>query len=192
MVVADSSSGDLLSLLNVYRAWDQAGGTEQWCTEHWIDYRALRRAAQIRQRITKLFKRDGMGRPALLNALADSATCPGRRIVSCGDDASAVMKSIATGFFMNCAFLQNDGTYTTLYVNELGEYSATDLTCHRITAGSKVQLRVHPLSVLAGQSPQWVLYYDCIDTDGLFMRDITRVNPALLKEIAPKYFGTVS
>ncbi|CEO99196.1 hypothetical protein PBRA_001102 [Plasmodiophora brassicae] len=151
------AEGDLLSLLNVYRAWDQAGGTEQWCTEHWIDYRALRRAAQIRQRITKLFKRDG------------------RRIVSCGDDASAVMKSIATGFFMNCAFLQNDGTYTTL-----------------ITAGSKVQLRVHPLSVLAGQSPQWVLYYDCIDTDGLFMRDITRVNPALLKEIAPKYFGTVS
>eukprot|EP00474_Spongospora_subterranea_P010219 CRZ10677.1 hypothetical protein [Spongospora subterranea] len=148
------AEGDMITLLNVWRAYEDAGRAESWCNDHFLDVRSLRRASQIRKRIRSSLR--GLG----------------HSIVSCGNDIAPIIKSIAMGFFMNCANLQRDGTYSTISAQGI----------------SKVNLKIHPTSVLADQAPQWVLYFDAIHTDQIYIRDLTRIEPHFLKDIAPNFF----
>lgn len=48
--------GDLLTLLNVYTAFEQ-NKTPSWCQKHFLNCKALRRATEIRTQIHKMLKR---------------------------------------------------------------------------------------------------------------------------------------
>jgi len=48
--------GDLLTLLNVYTAFDR-NKTPAWCQKHFLNHKALRRATEIRTQMRKMLKR---------------------------------------------------------------------------------------------------------------------------------------
>lgn len=48
--------GDLLTLLNVYTAY-QKNQTHSWCQQQFINYKALKRASEIRSQISKMLKK---------------------------------------------------------------------------------------------------------------------------------------
>eukprot|EP00727_Mastigamoeba_balamuthi_P002636 m51a1_g1237 putative probable atp-dependent rna helicase dhx35 isoform x1 (678) ;mRNA; r:547885-550280 len=87
---------------------------------------------------------------------------------SCGDDVAPITRSILSGYFANVALYQTNEAYVSL-------------------RGRHV-LYVHPWSVLVDQSPQWVVFHELMLTSRPYMRDVSRIDPIMLPEIAPHYF----
>lgn len=100
--------GDLLTLLNVYTAFCVNGRTKEWCGQHYVIYRNLKRAHELRQQMEKLI-RNKLGVP----------------MVSCNGDINILLRCITSGYFPNAAYLHHTGVYRTcrgnkeLYVHPL-------------------------------------------------------------------------
>eukprot|EP00124_Ichthyophonus_hoferi_P002617 Ihof_evm5s186 gene=Ihof_evmTU5s186 len=90
-----AKEGDHLTLLNVYKAYTkhkQAG----WCYKHFINFKALKRAEDIRRQLQRYLQRFGIP------------------LVSCGNNDVMIRKCLVSGFFANAARLCADGMYVTL------------------------------------------------------------------------------
>ncbi|KAK2516942.1 hypothetical protein Q9966_014852 [Columba livia] len=86
--------GDHLVLLNVYEQWVQSGHSVQWCYEHFVQARSLRRARDVREQ---------------LEGLRERVELPPS---SCGGDSVLVRKAITAGFFYHTARLTRGGYRT--------------------------------------------------------------------------------
>ncbi|CAN6355319.1 unnamed protein product [Urochloa humidicola] len=89
-------AGDHVALLNVYTEWEQSGYSAQWCIDHFVQSRTMRRARDVREQLEKLLERVEIERR------------------SCAGDFDAVRKAITAGFFRNTAQRRRDGFYRTL------------------------------------------------------------------------------
>ena len=49
--------GDHLTLLNVYNNWVESNQSAQWCTDHYVQIRSLRKARDIKQQLGSLLER---------------------------------------------------------------------------------------------------------------------------------------
>ncbi|KZV86988.1 P-loop containing nucleoside triphosphate hydrolase protein [Exidia glandulosa HHB12029] len=91
-------TGDHLTLRNVLVAYVQVCadkmGPKQWCTQQWVNQRALREAVDIRKQLEATCEKLGIDPRA-----------------TCGDDSDPALKSILRGSFQNTALLQPDSTY---------------------------------------------------------------------------------
>ncbi|XP_070532623.1 ATP-dependent RNA helicase DHX33-like [Ptychodera flava] len=92
----ESSDGDFIMLLNIYKAYRAVKGNKEWCFENFINGRHMQTALDVRQQL------HGMCLKARLT------------IQSCGQNTSAIRKCMTSGLFMNSAELQRDGEYLTL------------------------------------------------------------------------------
>lgn len=110
------SSGDHLTLLNVYRSYEDilfgtpseingvtgnSGGKQaakDWCARHFINERSLREARDIAKQLSQICQKLGVD-PA----------------VSCGEDTDRVLRTILLGRYQNCAFLSPGGTYLQVF-----------------------------------------------------------------------------
>ncbi len=90
---------------------------------------------------------------------------------SAGDDDKVVRKCIVTGFFAHVASLHNDGVYRTL------------------RGQVKVQPIVHSVVDKFGTLPEWVIFNDIIHSTQTYMREVTRIDPLWLYDIAPNYYN---
>jgi ATP-dependent RNA helicase DDX35 len=52
--------GDLLTLLNIYIAFERANRSKAWCGAHFLRYKALQRAAELRDQLFKVLHRFGI------------------------------------------------------------------------------------------------------------------------------------
>ncbi|XP_030826468.1 LOW QUALITY PROTEIN: pre-mRNA-splicing factor ATP-dependent RNA helicase DHX16 [Camarhynchus parvulus] len=86
--------GDHLVLLNVYNQWAASGHSLQWCYEHFVQARSLRRARDVREQLQGLMERV---------EIAPS---------SCGGNLDLVRKAITAGFFYHTARLARGGYRT--------------------------------------------------------------------------------
>ncbi|CAG7825695.1 unnamed protein product, partial [Allacma fusca] len=88
--------GDLITLLNVFNAFMKSGGSKQFCNKHFLHYKRLKRALELRNQMMK--------------------TCSKLDIplVSSGYDTEAVLKCITAGFFPNAVYLHYTGVYHTV------------------------------------------------------------------------------
>jgi len=91
-------AGDMLTLLNVYEAWEQSDYSPIWCRENHLQARSLSRARDVRDQLVKLCERVEIT-PS-----------------SCGSTNSVpIAKSLLSGFFENVGRLSRDGnSYSTL------------------------------------------------------------------------------
>jgi pre-mRNA-splicing factor ATP-dependent RNA helicase DHX16 len=87
--------GDHLTLLNVYKQWEETGFSKDWCYENFIQYRSMARARDIRDQLVLLLDRVEIERTST-------------------DDTEAIRKAIAAGFFFHAAKLQKGGSYKTV------------------------------------------------------------------------------
>lgn len=60
---------------------------------------------------------------------------------------------------------------------------------HRTEASGQT-VSLHPSSVLLGSKPECVLYNELVHTSRLYIRDLTRIDPLWLPELAPQFYRT--
>lgn len=94
-----SRDGDHLTLLAIYREWEEAGRSTEWCSEHFLNPRSLTRAREIRGQLRRYLERY---KPK------------GSVFASCVDDSEALRRCVLAGFFFNAARLKSDGRYYTV------------------------------------------------------------------------------
>ncbi|CAH6718146.1 pre-mRNA-splicing factor ATP-dependent RNA helicase Prp22p [[Candida] jaroonii] len=86
------SSGDHITLLNVYKSWVQHGFSRQWCQDNYIQERSLKRARDVKNQLTKIMK----------------------VTQSCGLDYDKILKSLCSGFFRHAAKRDHQEGFKTL------------------------------------------------------------------------------
>jgi ATP-dependent RNA helicase DDX35 len=55
-----------------------------------------------------------------------------------------------------------------------------------------VPVAVHPTSVIArfGAPPEWVVFHDVVHTDTILIREVSRIQPMWLIELAEHYYDS--
>ncbi len=108
-----------------------------------------------------------------LHKLLKSLKPDGFVFASCMDDHKTLVKCIMSGYFANAAQLKANGKYYTIRGNK--------------------EVDVHSSSVISkfGISPDWVIFIDLIHTKSAQIRNITKINPTWLLEIAPHYYNAI-
>eukprot|EP00268_Persea_americana_P030770 TRINITY_DN2982_c0_g1_i1.p1 TRINITY_DN2982_c0_g1~~TRINITY_DN2982_c0_g1_i1.p1 ORF type:complete len:723 (-),score=109.29 TRINITY_DN2982_c0_g1_i1:1846-4014(-) len=96
----------------------------------------------------------------------------GLRVSSCGDDMLQFHRCLAASFFLNAVLKQHDGSYRAMANNQT--------------------VQIHPASVLFQTKPECFIYNELIQTTKTYVRNITRIDPLWLPELAPQYYGTQS
>lgn len=94
------SEGDLITALNVYTAFVDEGRTKEFCGRHYLVYRNLKRAHEIKTQLTS-FVKNKIGLP----------------ILSCNRNVDVIRRCITYGFFANAAYLHHSGVYRTVRGN---------------------------------------------------------------------------
>jgi len=137
------------------------GFVEAGCSAQWCDSMCLQ---------FRILARAQEIRGHLLRSLS-SHSADGQPLSSCGEDSVAIRKCLVSGYFANVAQLSPDGNYRTVR----GQRAVTP----------------HPSSVFAnyGAPPEWVLFHDAVCADGVNIRDVTRIEPTWLLELAKHYYA---
>lgn len=88
--------GDFLTVINVYNAFLQFSQSRQFCEQHFLNFKGLLRAVEIRSRLSKLLSRFKVSNLTLKR----------------GDDD--IRKCIVSAFFPNAAYLHFTSAYKTV------------------------------------------------------------------------------
>ncbi|XP_011503063.1 PREDICTED: probable ATP-dependent RNA helicase DHX35 [Ceratosolen solmsi marchali] len=91
--------GDLLTLLNVYTAYEK-NKTNHWCQKYFINSKAMKRVTEIRIQMRKLIKK---------------LQIP---MKSCSVTVEGILKCITSGLFPHAAYLHYSGVYKTVRGNK--------------------------------------------------------------------------
>lgn len=95
----------------------------------------------------------------------------GLPMASCGADAEPVARALTAGLFPHAARRVADGS---------GGY--------RVLATGQV-VALHPSSVLRGRAPEAVVFGQLVTTSRPYAREVTRIQPRWLPELAPAFFA---
>lgn len=161
-----SPEGDHITLLNVYRAWAEC--LEKSKTTN-IKEKAVERS------LNKWCKENFINNRSLRHArdvhsqIHGHVQQMGLLISSCGDDMLQFRRCLTASFFLNAALKQPDGSY------------------RAIASGQNVQ--IHPSSVLFRTKPECIVFNELVRTNQNYVRNLTRIDPLWLAELAPQYFA---
>ena len=87
---------DHLTLLNIYQQWKMNGYRAEWCRDHFLNYKNLRKVQEIRNQLLDIVKTLRM------------------RVSSCGTDWDVVRKCICAAYFHQSARAKGAGEFTNL------------------------------------------------------------------------------
>ncbi|XP_055383780.1 pre-mRNA-splicing factor ATP-dependent RNA helicase PRP16 isoform X2 [Condylostylus longicornis] len=94
---------DHLTYLNVYLQWKQNNYSSNWCNEHFIHIKAMRKVREVRQQLKDIMEQQKL------------------EVKSCGTDWDIVRKCICSAYFYQAARLKGIGEYVNL---------RTGMPCH--------------------------------------------------------------
>ena len=97
------AESDHLTLLNIFRLWKMERYSASWCARHFIQYKAMKKIAEIRTQLEQIFTDNRM----------DSG--------SYGESEDVIRKVISSAYFLNTALVKGLGEYTNLF---------TSVPCH--------------------------------------------------------------
>ncbi|KAF8088763.1 hypothetical protein N665_0530s0018 [Sinapis alba] len=89
---------------------------------------------------------------------------------SCGNDMLEFRRCLAASFFLKAAQRQMDGTYRALESGEI--------------------VHIHPSSVLFRSKPECVIFNELMQTSKKYIKNLTRIDPLWLPELAPHHYKT--
>lgn len=161
-----SPEGDHITLVNVYRA----------CVESLEKSKATNsKEKAARRNLNKWCRENFINSRSLRHArdihsqIHGHVKQMGLLVSSCGDDMLQFRRCLAASFFLNAALKQHDGSY------------------RAIASGQNV--RIHPSSVLFRTKPECIIYNELVRTNESYVRNLTRIDPLWLAELAPQYFA---
>jgi HrpA-like RNA helicase len=136
--------GDHITMINIYNIYTrkQKNARKSYCGEMYINERTLIKAIKIKLQLKEYLHIMGVK----INKSDDY------------DDPPAILKSLITGFFMNVAHRQIDGS------NSYKNIRSSEI------------LEIHPTSVLANIKPKWVIYNDIFTTTKRYMREVSEID----------------
>jgi len=158
--------GDLLTLLNVFLCYrfqleNYPANIKHYCSSHFIKYKALKRADQLFERLSKTLGRFGI-KVGRHTQVPDTAFTELKR-------QENIRKCVVSGMFPNAAYYHPSGAYRTVR--------------------SELDLHVHPKSVLYTlKPPLWVVFSELQHTNKVYMKDITVIEPEWLETLAPHFY----
>ena len=164
---------DHLTLLRIYRRYEESGYSSSWCDSLSLQSRVLARAREVRKNLRSVLERCSSTSNSSNTSNSSSNNKGDQRVIaSCGDDDTAVRRCLVSGFFSHAARLGNDGLYHTL-------------------RGGGVAVTPHPTSVVArfGAPPEWVVYNEVHLSRTSQLREVTKIDPKWLSELAPHYYS---
>ncbi len=82
---------DHLTLLHVYQQWKHNGMRSDWCNEHFVNMKTLRKVHEVREQMMSIMESQKMAHE------------------SCGTNWDSVRKAICAAFFMHAAALKGIG-----------------------------------------------------------------------------------
>lgn len=95
------TSGDHLTLMNVYNQWVESDYSVQWCYENFIQYRSMKRARDVREQLAGLMERVEI---EMVSSIAEDAN---------------IRKAITAGYFYHIAKFSKGGHYKTVKHNQV-------------------------------------------------------------------------
>ncbi|XP_042502452.1 probable pre-mRNA-splicing factor ATP-dependent RNA helicase DEAH9 isoform X2 [Macadamia integrifolia] len=98
-----AAEGDLVTYLNVYKGFLQAGKSSQWCHKNCINYQAMKKVIEIRGQLRRVAQRLGI----VLKA--------------CDRDTEVLRKAVTAGIFANACRLETfsqSGMYKTIRTSQ--------------------------------------------------------------------------
>ena len=101
-----TADGDLITMLNAYKAYRKANGDRNWAHQNFMSPRHLTSVTDVRKQLREIFM------SLKLNLCTDSSKT-----------TAAVRESFARGMFMNVAELKPDGRYQEFGQNLNGKYN---------------------------------------------------------------------
>ncbi|KAF8311086.1 ATP-dependent RNA helicase Prh1, partial [Clavulina sp. PMI_390] len=159
------SSGDHLTLLNIFRTYDEIlqgtgagtvagkGGAyfaaKQWCEAHFINERALKEAKDISKQLASICEKQGLDPHS-----------------TCGDDTDRVLRTLLTGSYQYCAFLTPEGTYQQVY--------------------DRQPVKIFPSSTVFQRKAPAIMYSELVMTTAPYARTVSVVQPAWVVDL-PAY-----
>lgn len=163
----NSSEGDLVKLLNVFRRFKEAKQSIAWCQENYLKPVQLKMAVEIRRQLMQLCTKVSIPMQSSTN------TEQLRRCLTIG-------AGVGVGLGANIAMLQKDGNYSTVDV------------CKTNTASQPVY--IHPSSCLfhCSSKPEFVLFVELIQTSKNYMRNISLVDQSWLLEATTTSPSTIN
>ncbi|CAF1289399.1 unnamed protein product [Rotaria magnacalcarata] len=162
--------GDLITVLNVIKAFEQQMMPQQFCDKYMLNLKSLKRILEIKDSLEKSLRRLIAKNNKILS--------------SSGDDVIPVLKCLTDGFFMNAAQLSIDGyTYRTF------RGSLQELYIHPSCILSAI---LSKQDTTQSQLPKTILFNELIQSSKIFMSDITVIDPNWLYEIAGHYYEQLS
>ncbi len=145
--------GDHLTLLNAYHAFKQNNEDSQWCYNNYINYRAMKSADSVRSQLVRIASRFNM---SLMSTDFTSR-----------DYYLNIRRAILSGYFMQVAHLERQGSYLTVKDNQM--------------------VSLHPSTCL-DHKPEWVMYNEFVLTTKNYIRICTEAKGDWLVEVAPHYY----
>lgn len=166
-----AAEGDLITMLNVWRAWHERGRDHRWAARHFLNQQSLLKAQEIQHQLLSHLRRLGLP------------------VTSCNGDVDVVRKTIVEGMFINAA------CYDRIEYNPLASTSDPGINVYRLVrplpkGHQGARLRIHNSSVLFRSRPSCVVFNSVQQTDdGWYeMQGVTAVLPEWLTEVAPHMY----
>ncbi|CAM9281936.1 unnamed protein product [Chrysoparadoxa australica] len=155
--------GDLLTMCNVFQAYNKANGDRGWCRQNFVNHRSLVKALDVKDQLSRI-----LSQRLKVDVQA-----------SCGDRKHRFLCCWTASLCMNVA--------TRLPVVE----GQKKRGAYRTLVGGK-EVYIHPSSSLFGRNPppKCVLYCELLITKKQYMKQVTAVEQAWLTEYAPEHFRT--
>lgn len=87
--------GDHFTLLNIFEQWSEAGYSQQWCMENFVQFKSISRVRDIRDQLAQLCDR--------VEVIIESTP----------NEVVPVQKAMTAGYFYNTARIDKGGGYRT-------------------------------------------------------------------------------
>ncbi|RLN13544.1 hypothetical protein C2845_PM09G06350 [Panicum miliaceum] len=163
----ESLEGDHITLVNVYRAAAE-------CLEKSKNANAKERTME--KALTRWCRENFINHRSLKHArdvhsqIQGHVQQMGLNPSSCGEDMVLFRRCLTAAFFLNAAMRQPDGSYRALATSQ--------------------SVQIHPSSGLFRTKPDCVIFNELVRTTQNYVKNLTRIDPLWLAELAPQYYAT--
>ncbi|KAL8171568.1 hypothetical protein V2J09_023372 [Rumex salicifolius] len=162
-----SSEGDHITIINVFRLADE-----------FLKSKTSSSKDKMLKNLRKWCKENFINSRSLRHArdihsqIQRHVEQMGLHVSSCGDDMQQFLVCLAASFSLKVAIRLPGGTYRAL--------------------GNGQVVQIHPSSVLfrAKPVPDYIIYNEMVKTNQNYIRNVTRIDPLWLLELAPDSYGT--
>jgi HrpA-like RNA helicase len=156
---SDSNGCDLMTIVNVVRAFTKSNNKFSFCKSNFINFRTLNVAQNVKRQLIRILQKcPSKGYPIdLTDSKQDYYT-----------ESLNIKKCFLEGFYQNVAHLQKSGTYQILKENHL--------------------VLIHPSSSLKSKC-EFVLYLEFVLTSKNFIRMVTKIEPSWLIEMFEDFYS---